>query len=162
MFLAFKASPNPHSCQELDEDFLIIWSGFSNPPWRTFTEPDLRVFLIERAREGFCFPMNPVWSVRDIGWYDVLQALKASPDGAMNLKSWFPVDSGVLEKIESYHMKYPAGFSTKKAEPQKPAPPPPQAADSERMDAPQQQQQQGRSMSMLTNLMDGFGQPFKQ
>ena len=47
--------------QELDKDFLVIWDGFSDPPWQSFKEPDLRRFLLERAKEGFSFPLNPCW-----------------------------------------------------------------------------------------------------
>ena len=46
--------------QELDNEFLVVWEGFSNPPWKYLTEPELRVFLIARARDGYCFPINPV------------------------------------------------------------------------------------------------------
>jgi len=66
--------------------------------------------LIDRANDGYCFPMNPVWAIRDNGWNEVLQALKRSPDGAMNIKSWFPPESGILDKIESMHAAFPGGF----------------------------------------------------
>jgi len=137
--------------QELDDDFLIIWSGFSDPPWRTFKEPELRQWLIDRAKDGYAFPMNPVWAARDVGWFDVLQALKASPDGAMNLKSWFPPDSGILEKIEAMHHAHPGGFKTIERPVQ---PPPPPKVEDKGQD---KGQQGGRSMSMLTNILDGFG-----
>lgn len=44
------------------------------------SEPELREFLLERAKEGFTFPINPVWPVRDVGWYEVLQALRDNED----------------------------------------------------------------------------------
>ena len=31
--------------QELDKEFLVVWDGFSNPPWKAFKEADLRDFL---------------------------------------------------------------------------------------------------------------------
>ena len=37
--------------QELDPEFLIVWDGMHSPPWRTVNEPELRAFLLERARE---------------------------------------------------------------------------------------------------------------
>ena len=36
------------------------------------TESELRAFLLERAKEGYSFPVNPVWPVRDKGWLEVL------------------------------------------------------------------------------------------
>jgi len=101
--------------QELDKDFLVIWDGFANeppdnPPWRTMKEADMRRFLLDRAKEGYGFPLNPVWPVRDEGWYEVLQALKANPESARNLNSWFPPDSRVMEKIEQIHKAHPGCF----------------------------------------------------
>ena len=67
--------------QELDPDFLVVWDGLDSPPWKTVTEPELRAFLLERAREGFSFPLNPVWPIRDAGWLEVLHALQVQPAG---------------------------------------------------------------------------------
>jgi len=107
--------------QELDDEFLVIWEGFSNPPWQSFKEPALRQFLLERVKDGYSFPLNPVWSVRDPGWYEVLTALQANPEGSRNLKSWYPSESGVVEKIKSLHAAHPNGFQVlKKDEPPKP------------------------------------------
>jgi len=107
--------------QELDDEFLVIWEGFSNPPWQSFKEPALRQFLLERVKDGYSFPLNPVWSVRDPGWYEVLTALQANPEGSRNLKSWYPSESGVVEKIKSLHAAHPNGFQVlKKDEPLKP------------------------------------------
>jgi len=96
--------------QELDKDFLIIWEGFSDPVWRTFSEVDLRRFLIERVREGYSFPINPVWPVRDCGWYEVFSALQESSSAAQAMEAWYPKESGLREKISSLHQKYPRGF----------------------------------------------------
>ena len=101
--------------QELDKDFLVIWDGFQDPPWQSFKEEPLRKFLIERAKEGYSFPLNPCWPVRDPGWYEVMQALKGSRESVDNQNMWFPPDSGIAEKIERLHSAYPSGF--------KPAPP---------------------------------------
>jgi hypothetical protein len=100
--------------QELDDEFLVVWDGFSpaEPPWRSMSEPELRAFLIERARvDGYSFPINPVWPVRDPGWGEVLEALRSTDEGAANLSSWFPPESGVLGKIGTLHSKYPRGFT---------------------------------------------------
>eukprot|EP00913_Durusdinium_trenchii_P033655 g31505.t1 len=66
--------------QELDDDFMVVWDGFVDPPWRQLKEPELRKFLKERAREGYCFPLNPVWPIRDKGWYEVLETLRKGPE----------------------------------------------------------------------------------
>jgi len=101
--------------QELDPDFLIIWDGFANeppdnPPWRTVTEPELRKFLLDRTKDGYGFPLNPIWPVRDEGWFEVLQALKSNPESAANMNAWFPPDSRVMEKIETLHREHPGCF----------------------------------------------------
>ena len=99
---------NFHSPQDLDDVFLVVWDGYAaseGPPWRSLSEPELREFLIDRARDGYAFPLNPVWPVRDPGWYDVLKALKQSPDGARNLATWYPPD--VLSRIDALHAAHP-------------------------------------------------------
>lgn len=100
--------------QELDEEFLIVWDGFSDPPWQSVGEKELRQFLMERAADGFCFPINPVWPIRDLGWWDVVEALAKNADGKMNLDIWFPPESGILSKLGQIHAKYPGGFKTAK------------------------------------------------
>jgi len=96
--------------QELDAEFLIVWDGLDSPPWKTVKEPELRAFLLERAKEGYSFPLNPVWPVRDVGWLEVLHALQAHEEAAHNLNSWFPPESGVLKRIAEIHAEYPDGF----------------------------------------------------
>ena len=98
--------------QELDPDFLIVWDGFGqDPPWRSVSEPELRRFLLERARDGFSFPLNPVWPVRDQGWLEVLEALQqGSGEQMANLRNWFPPESGVLNRIAEMHAEMPDGF----------------------------------------------------
>lgn len=93
----------------------VVWDGFDSPPWRTVKEPELRAFLLERAAEGFSFPLNPVWPVRDKGWLEVLHALQRHDEGTVNLSAWFPPSSGVLERIQYLHAKYPEGFYRVKA-----------------------------------------------
>lgn len=96
--------------QELDEDFLVIWDGYSDPPWKTLTEPELRQFLLERAAEGFSFPINPVWPVRDKGWVEVMKALRGHAEGRACMDAWFPPASGVQAKVEDMNVSYPKGF----------------------------------------------------
>ena len=100
--------------QELDAEFLVVWDGLDSPPWKAVKEPELRAFLLERAKEGFSFPVNPVWPVRDAGWLEVLQALQQQEEASKNLQSWFPPASGIVERIEQLHAAYPEGFVVKR------------------------------------------------
>jgi len=97
--------------QELDDEYLVVWEGFSNASWEYLSEPDLRKFLLERVAEGFAFPLNPAWPVRDKGWYDVWQALASSKAAAGPLNSWY--SKGARQKIDLLHEKYPNGFGKK-------------------------------------------------
>ena len=38
--------------QELDSEFLIVWSGLAPKPWKYENEAGLRAFLLERAEES--------------------------------------------------------------------------------------------------------------
>jgi len=100
---------NYHFPQELDEEFLIIWEGLKEK-WQYVNESELQSFLAERAKEGYVFPLNPVWPVRDQGWYDVLKALRDNPTSNKMLATWYPADSGVLSLIDQLHSKYPGCF----------------------------------------------------
>ena len=95
--------------QDLDDEYLIVWDGFQNPPWRAAKEPEVRDFLLARCRDGYSFPLNPVWPIRDKGWFDVLTALRANPEGQRNLNVWYN-DPTVLQRIEELHAKHPSGF----------------------------------------------------
>ena len=87
----------------------------------------MRQFLVERVKDGFSFPINPCWPVRDPGWMDVLKALQGNAEAMNNLKSWFPPESGVLDKIKSMHSNNPNGFKVLKKE-KAPEPPRPDSA----------------------------------
>jgi len=84
--------------QELDDEYLIVWEGFPDKPWEYKSEDELRAFLRDRIKQGFCFPLNPVWMVRDPGWYDVLKDLRASESAIGPLNSWFPAESRLFTK----------------------------------------------------------------
>jgi len=109
--------------QELDDEFLVIWEGLPDMPWAYKTEPELREFLIERANEGYSFPLNPLWPVRDQGWYEVLEALMGNEVGKIPLASWYPESQGIMQKIQSIHAEFPQGFAR--------APPPTNEAPAE-------------------------------
>lgn len=99
---------NSYFPQELDDEYLVIWEGCPDKPWVYKTEPELRAFLIDRVREGFSFPLNPIWPVRDAGWYDVWEALQASSPNSLG--AWYPPESGIVEKVHSLHEQFPGGF----------------------------------------------------
>jgi hypothetical protein len=101
--------------QELDDEYLIIWEGFPNKPWKYFDEYNMRQFLLERVTEGYVFPINPVWPIRDKGWHDVLQALRSSPSAHV-LKAWYPDSSGIIARIKKMHTEHPHGFVQRAAE----------------------------------------------
>merc|ERR1712039_1030606 len=70
-----------------------------------------REFLMSRIAEGYSFPLNPVWPVRDKGWYEVYEALKANTaERSFTFDCWYPPGSGIHEKIEAIHDEMPSGF----------------------------------------------------
>jgi len=102
--------------QELDDDYLVVWDGFTakgndSEPWLYLSEKELRVFLIERAAEGFAFPVNPIWPVRDKGWWEVFEALLNNPVTKSAVDLWFPSD-GIIELMRDIRARSPDGFKT--------------------------------------------------
>eukprot|EP00811_Abedinium_folium_P027508 NODE_4178_length_1925_cov_13.773637.p1 GENE.NODE_4178_length_1925_cov_13.773637~~NODE_4178_length_1925_cov_13.773637.p1 ORF type:complete len:585 (-),score=68.54 NODE_4178_length_1925_cov_13.773637:171-1739(-) len=90
--------------QELDSSYLIVWEDFNATlqlAWQYMDEAGLRKFLMDRITEGFTFPLNPVWPVRDPGWYEIHNALKPTA-------KWMP--ERLVEKIDTIHQEHPAGF----------------------------------------------------
>jgi len=96
--------------QELDEEFLIVWDEFPDKPWAYKTEEQLREFLLERIDDGYCFPLNPVWPVRDAGWYQIFDALDKSPGAQHAMEAWYPPDSGISQRIRDIHAEFPLPF----------------------------------------------------
>mmetsp|Transcript_17932 Transcript_17932/g.56104 ORF Transcript_17932/g.56104 Transcript_17932/m.56104 type:complete len:805 (-) Transcript_17932:69-2483(-) len=96
--------------QELDEEFLVIWEDFPDKPWAYMDEEDLREFLLDRVDDGFSFPLNPVWPVRDPDWYEVYRALCDSEAAREPLEAWYPQESGIRESVEALHEQHPEGF----------------------------------------------------
>jgi len=97
--------------QELDDEYLVLWDEFAETGWEYKTEPELRQFLLERIKDGYVFPINAAWPVRDPGWYEVLQALRNSPSGGP-MSSWFLPETYM--KIDALHRQFPEGFKMKK------------------------------------------------
>eukprot|EP00928_Gymnodinium_smaydae_P061846 TRINITY_DN45825_c0_g1_i1.p1 TRINITY_DN45825_c0_g1~~TRINITY_DN45825_c0_g1_i1.p1 ORF type:complete len:962 (+),score=132.66 TRINITY_DN45825_c0_g1_i1:67-2952(+) len=102
--------------QELDDEYLVIWSGFQDHPWEYLSEDQLRTFLCTRANEGFVFPLNPVWPARDLGWFQVFEALERSATAQQALEAWFPQHSGIRDTIAQLHAANPSGFSEQKCD----------------------------------------------
>jgi len=99
--------------QELDEDYLVVWEGFdsdSHKQWEYMNEDEMRAWLLKRVAEGYSFPLNPVWPVRDPGWYDVFKALLEHEHTKEVVKAWFPQESGLIEKMGEIHREFPKGF----------------------------------------------------
>jgi len=101
---------NLHFPHELDDEYLVVWDGWPSKPWDYMPEKDLRQFLIERARDGFAFPINPVWPLRDNGWSDVLQALQKSTDSKAVFDTWYPPEMQIIDKITALTQEHPEGF----------------------------------------------------
>lgn len=99
--------------QELDEEYLVVWEGFEDKPWDYKDEDEMRDFLEERIEEGYNFPLNPVWPLRDRDWYDVFQLLHDSDDPCTqaNFKAWYPPESGITDIIVKRHEEFPDGFT---------------------------------------------------
>jgi len=74
------------------------------------SEKDLRQFLIERARDGFAFPINPVWPLRDNGWLDVLQALQKDAGTKAVFDAWYPPEMHIIDKISALTQEHPECF----------------------------------------------------
>eukprot|EP00930_Biecheleria_cincta_P058005 TRINITY_DN43871_c0_g1_i1.p1 TRINITY_DN43871_c0_g1~~TRINITY_DN43871_c0_g1_i1.p1 ORF type:complete len:833 (+),score=140.44 TRINITY_DN43871_c0_g1_i1:260-2500(+) len=96
--------------QELDSVFLVVWGGIGEVPWAYLSEAEVRQFLLKRIGEGYVCPLNPVWPVRDKGWYEVFEALQCSVEAQDALNAWYPPESGILEEIERIHKDHPKGF----------------------------------------------------
>lgn len=96
--------------QELDDQYLVVWHKFPSKPWDYKTEDELRKFLLARVEEGYSFPLNAVWPVRDPGWYQVLQALEKSEAAKPCMLAWYPPEVGILQRIHKLHEEHPKGF----------------------------------------------------
>ena len=98
--------------QEFDSEYLVVWQGFSGKPWAYYDPQALQKFLLERVEEGFSFPINPIWPLRDPGWYEIFSALQRRQDAREVMVAWFPPHRRVVECIESIHLDFPNGFQT--------------------------------------------------
>jgi len=101
--------------QELDDHFLVISDTLPGTtlPWKYVDPKGLQDILKSKIDEGYAFPLNPKWVLCDDGWksvYDkLLKSQKANVQDALSM--WYPPESGIREKIESIHERYPSGFN---------------------------------------------------
>jgi len=98
--------------QELDDEYLIIWEGFEDKPWDYKDEDELKEFLEERIEENYSFPLNPVWPIRNDGWYEIFELLQNSEDPCTqaNVNAWYPPGSGIVKFIKECYEEFPEGF----------------------------------------------------
>jgi hypothetical protein len=97
--------------QELDDTYLVVWHGFDDKTWEYLDEDELRDFMCERAVEGFVFPLNPIWLVRDLDWYEVYEAMSNTDAGKDFLAHYFNNGSiDVRAKLQAMHEAHPDGF----------------------------------------------------
>merc|ERR1712007_98015 len=94
--------------QDFDKDYLIVWDGFEDHhphiPWKYCNMEELLKFLQERCRDGFLFPINPVWPARHPGWFEIYQKLK----DVEGVGAW--LDAELCQMIETIAKGYPDGF----------------------------------------------------
>jgi len=105
--------------QEMDKEFVIVWDGLwaeCQKPWKVVTEPELRRFLLERVEEDYCFPVHPVWPVRDIGWREVLDALRNQKHAQEYLKPWYSPIDGFWSRMDRLLQFSPEKLHLRKAD----------------------------------------------
>lgn len=61
---------------------------------------------------SFSFPLNPKWVLCDAGWKSIWDKLLASTHHNVesSINVWYPPESGIRERIEAVHTKYPQGY----------------------------------------------------
>lgn len=97
--------------QELDETYLCVWEGFEasgGKPWEYLSEAEMRKFLLDRCEEGYVFPVNPVWAVRDPGWLEVFHTLLKTEEAKRIAKAWYP--HSIMERVIKVSKEFPDGF----------------------------------------------------
>ena len=74
---------------------------------------ELQDFLSHSIDLGFTFPLNPKWVLCNSGWKAIWDKLTNSnqPYVQLSINAWYPSGSGLIERIEDVHRKYPEGFN---------------------------------------------------
>ena len=101
--------------QEIDEHFLVISDDLDQPvAWKYVKVDELQHIICTRIDEGFCCPLNPKWILADKGWKRVYDKMMASTSNGVqeSLNTWYPPESGIRERIEAVHSKFPNGFES--------------------------------------------------
>uniref|UniRef100_A0A7S1VXZ0 Uncharacterized protein n=1 Tax=Ditylum brightwellii TaxID=49249 RepID=A0A7S1VXZ0_9STRA len=107
--------------QDLDEEFLVVSDDTFNGKllWNYVNEEELKSILSRKIDQGYTFPLNPKWVLCDKGWksiYDkLMKTAQENPNTNVSqaVDSWYPPESGIRERIEEIHAKYPHGFKQK-------------------------------------------------
>jgi hypothetical protein len=101
--------------QELDEQFLVIMNDFpGNIPWKYVGQMELKGILNKKIDDGFCFPINPKWILADRGWKELYDKMINSKNETTKaaMEVWYPRESGIRERLNELHKKFPKGFSS--------------------------------------------------
>lgn len=96
--------------QELDEEYLVVWNEYPDKPWEYVTEEGCRQFITDRIDQDYACPINPVWPVRDKGWWEIMQKLKSKPYGAKCLEKWIRPEINYWEQAKAIHDEFPKCF----------------------------------------------------
>ena len=90
----------------------MIGGNLGGAKYKYMTPNELQCFLSDCVDKGFTFPLNPKWVLCDSGWKALWDKLNNSthPNVRLSLNAWFPPTSGLVERIEEVHRKYPGGF----------------------------------------------------
>ena len=69
-------------------------------------------FLSARIDLGYAMPLNPKWVLCDPGWWALYQKLITSRNRWTReaCQAWLPSRSGLRERLEQLHERYPRGF----------------------------------------------------
>jgi len=80
--------------QDLDSSFLLFDDPSNKPKGESKELAALTSYLKARANEGWIFPLNPIWVVRDKGWLGIwnTQVTKAKDIGVNFLELWYHKD----------------------------------------------------------------------
>lgn len=75
---------------------------------------ELQSFLMGCVDLGFTFPLNPKWVLCDKGWKELWDKLTGSahPNVELSINAWYPPGSGLRERVEEIHQKFPSGFDS--------------------------------------------------
>jgi hypothetical protein len=100
--------------QEMDDEFLVVWEGLverHGVPWKLHSEAGLRGFILDRIHDGYAMPLNPIWPIRDEGWYDIYCQLRDSEQCAAGKKTfecWYPkeVQQRIIDIYNSVSVNY--------------------------------------------------------